>query len=303
VNERFAADPAACTSSGDLKALIEKFGVYSGRYLANYPSDWEKRLLEHMATMPPVEQSRASALLRRLKERCGLVGASTLLWDTNLPWLTNAELCIERRISNLSGLIVPNGTKTTPPHEFELDAFDPPPTAEEEFKSVKENYVRVCELILLTGRELLFIDPYLNPIEHRVAKVLESMLATCASTRSKCDLVICFAKRDHVLDIRRGTTWSEVQRELRTIHGRVVGNKPFALRYVLVEDARSSYQMHERYLVSVKGGIELSKGFQEQAGYRKVKANPMSPGLHRSIWSMFREGDADFVVTNQINIE
>ena len=40
MNEFFAADPASCENSADLRFLLANFGPHAGRYLAYYPSTW-----------------------------------------------------------------------------------------------------------------------------------------------------------------------------------------------------------------------------------------------------------------------
>ena len=68
MNELYAADPATCSHSSDLRLLLNSFGPYTGRYLANYPNDWSERIESGLANFGEMEAARGRTLLRRARE-------------------------------------------------------------------------------------------------------------------------------------------------------------------------------------------------------------------------------------------
>ena len=291
MNERFAADPDCCNNSAELRHLLEKFGVFTGRYLVSYPDDWDTRLAEHMSSAAPVEASRISQLIRRAREQCGLIKMPTLMWMDHLSWVDNASKQVSQTPPRFDGLVVPNDARKIPLRAKALDDFEVPPTAEERISSTPEEYVRVTKMQLLIAHELILIDPYLNPCNKFHAPVLEALLKVVASPGSKCKLVkICARGRDVLSD---GTTETLIQDALNAIVARVQREKTFNLTYHLIDDSTSSDRMHDRYLVSVKGGIQLSQGFQVQRRNGKVTASPMGPSLHKEMWNMYMDRKTD----------
>ena len=121
----------------------------------------------------------------------------------------------------------------------------------------------------MQGTELVFVDPYLNPCEPRAADVIRALLQFAAGTRSKCSTAILYARKDDVLpQVRKGDgrfgnlTIGDVKDSLHRLVKVVETTKPFKLFYYLLNDSQSKDRMHDRYLMCVKGGIELSQGFQ-----------------------------------------
>jgi hypothetical protein len=289
MNERFAADPFCFHNCAEVQSVLQCFGVHTGRYLANYPEDWEQRLATSPSLAKPVVAARVSTLLRRAKERCGLVSMPSLMWMDHLSWVENANKLTTQSPPMLDGLVVPNETARVPLKASTLDNFELPPTAEERIASIPSEYVRVSERLLQTSHELALVDPYLNPCDRYVAPVFESLLAEAA--KGKCRLINCFARERDVLSA--SVTRDAIKNALKNMLNKVAIGKPIRFNYYLLDDTTSRDRMHDRYLLSVKGGIEFSQGFQKQRRDGKVTASPMSPTLHKEIWSIFQDKKTD----------
>jgi hypothetical protein len=296
MNERFAADPVCFHNSAELKTVLQYFGIHTGRYLGSYPEDWEQRLIGSTALASPVEAARVSTLLRRAKERCGLVPMPSLMWMDHLSWVENAGKLTAQKPPKLDGLVVSDDTPRIPLKASTLDNFELPPTAEERIASTPSEYVRVTERLLLISHELALVDPYLNPRDHYVAPVLEAIIAE--AVKGKCRLISLFAREKDVLSA--SVTLDGIKNALKNILTTAAPGKAIRLNYYLLDDATSRDRMHDRYLLSVKGGIELSQGFQKQRRDAKVTVSPMSPALHKEIWSIFLEKKTDMRFSSPI---
>jgi hypothetical protein len=300
MNERFAADPECFRNSAELRNVLEKFGVFTGRYLVIYPEDWNRRLSEHMANASPVEASQISRLVHRAQEQCGLIKMPSLMWMDNLSWVDNASKQVSHTPPRLDGLVVKNDAPKVPLRAKALNDFEVPPTAEERISSTPAEYVRVTKMQLLIAHELLLIDPYLNPCNKLHAPVLEALLKVVASPGSKCKLVKIYARERDVLS--EGTTEKLIQSALNALVAGVKREKTFKLTYHLIDDSNSTERMHDRYLLSVKGGIQLSQGFQVQRRNGKVTASPIGPSLHREIWGIYMDRKTDMRICRAISV-
>lgn len=298
MNERFAADPGCFRNSAELKHVLEKFGVFTGRYLVSYPEDWDRRLVEHMSSASPIEVSRISQLVRRAREQCGLIKVPSLIWMDRLSWVDNASKQTSLTPPKLDGLVVPNDSSKIPIGAAMLDNFDVPPTAEERIFSRPDEYVRVTKMLLLIGHELILVDPYLNPCSRFVAPVLEAMLRVVASPGSKCQSLRLYARERDVLT--NGTTATSIQKTLDEMVARVRREKTFRVICHLIDDSNVD-RMHDRYLASVKGGVQLSQGFQVQGHNRMVTASPMSLTLHKEIWSTYMDWKTDMRISQVVS--
>lgn len=299
MNERYAADPVCFSHSIELKYLLDKFGIFTGRYLVGYPDDWEPRLIDHIGTVSPVEMARISLLLRRAREQYGLIKMPKLIWQDQLSWADNAGVHVCQSPPRINGLVVPNGTREVPLKGKMLDDFDVPPTAEERFPSSPEEYVRVTKMLLLLGHELLMVDPYLDPCSQYVAPVIKALLTVIAQAGSNCKLLNIYARANNVL--KDGNTVASVRGALTEMLESVVSGKSIRVIYHLIDDSRGD-RMHDRYLLSVKGGIELSQGFQVQRRNAKVKASPMAPQTHRETWATYTDRQTDMRIDPVIKI-
>ena len=107
MNELFAADPATCADSRDLRILLNSFGPYTGRYLANYPLDWATRVQVQLAQLGDIEGSKIKTLLRRARESTVLVTRSNLTWSDDQDWLGNANPLLSSKPIVFSGFRPP----------------------------------------------------------------------------------------------------------------------------------------------------------------------------------------------------
>ena len=146
MNELYAADPAICEHVSELKLLLDSFGPYAGRYLANYPADWATLVEKQFENFGEIEKAKVKTILRRAKEGMAIITRSNLSWDDQQEWLTNAKLLLSAAPVVFDGLIA---TQATPPAIRHLHELDLPPTAEERITGTANEYARVSKILLI----------------------------------------------------------------------------------------------------------------------------------------------------------
>ena len=67
MNERYAVDPQAPADWRELKLLLDRVGMQSGRFIASFPTDWMLFLQQRFADASDMDRKRVVELLRRGK--------------------------------------------------------------------------------------------------------------------------------------------------------------------------------------------------------------------------------------------
>lgn len=291
MNEQFASEPSALRGHIALKVLLDKFGPYTGRYLAAYPSNWKALVVALNEELEPCEASKVSTLLRRAKEEMQIVGGSRLPYEASETWLDNAKRLLENRPRRqLAGAVIaPRDIPELYHDVFELGDFQPPATAEERIDASVKEFLRVSHTILITQSEIGFIDPYLNPCNPNVLNVVGAMIEM--ASKGCCESIRIWARSSEVL---KDNSIADVRAALDSVLPNSCTNG-LRLEFNFIEDKRGSDRMHARYLLSLQGGIRFDQGFQQLRGSRKVDVLPLtSKILCEEIWRTYFEGRNDF---------
>lgn len=296
MNEFFAADPAACLSSADLRFLLSHFGPHAGRYLAVYPATWGSEITLRCQEIGPVEGERAKVLIRRAYEKAALLRKASIPWDEAAGWLDNFRLVLKERPGEFERGIIPgeaDGADVVSINDLELS-----PTADESIEAVAAEYVRVSRTILLLSPELFFVDPYLNPCKNDRQDVLSAMLRIAG--RGKCRRVTCWARDSEIVSEKKHS-WGEVQAALKRLLASADWPEDRKFRYFLVDDAVCRSKMHPRYLFSIKGGIRFDQGFQRLPKGRRNDVSPLGVQLLEEVLGTYQYGGHDMEIVRSFD--
>jgi len=318
MNELYAADPAVCRHASELKLLLASFGPYAGRYLANYPLDWAAQVERQFDTLGEVEAARVKTLLRRAKDNLTLVTRANLPWRTEQAWLANAMPLLCNPPAVFDGLIASTTTTPAPtaahtnsvdglacpkPQALAiqpLDALDLPPTADERIAGIASEYARVAKILLLLSPEIALIDPYLNPLKRTYAVVLQALFDLAA--KGKCQRITLWARSAEVLSGSASPAIkSDIEATLRRM-AQQASFKPGRVVELLLADETCQNKLHDRYLLSIKGGIRIGQGFAQLPQGRQVDAGPVGKTIHNDLLDIHFDGKHDMRVADRITI-
>ena len=296
MNELYAADPSVCAHASELKLLLASFGPYTGRYLANYPIDWAAQVERQLENLGEIEAARVKTILRRARETMALITRANLSWNPEKEWLVNAIPLLGTAPAVFDALIA---QQATPPAIHHLHELDLPPTAEERIAGTASEYARISKILLVLSPEIALVDPYLNPLKGDCAAVLKAMFETAA--KGKCQKISLWARESEVC--RRGTyavIKSDLEDRLRQL-ARQAGFKPGReIEMILVEDESRQAKMHDRFLLSIKGGIRFGQGFQQLPQGRHVEVGPVGKTTHNALLDIYFEGKHDMRVVERL---
>jgi len=299
MNELFAADPSTCKHISDLNLLLSAFGPYTGRYLANYPSDWMKRIELQYENVGPIEIEKAKALLRRAKDGLKFVTRKNLAWSIEKEWIENIKTVLASKPTLFSGVIANENIST---NIKQLEDHDLSPTSEENIKGTNIEYGRVCEILMLLSPELIFIDPYLNPLRRQYKSVLSSLFSIAA--RGQCERIVIWSRASEVCRVGSPSViLRDIKESLQGLMQEAGFRSGREIEMILVEDESSKNKMHGRYFLTIKGGIRLDQGFQQLPGERRVDVSPVGRSTHSNLLDIYLDGQHDMREAHRLTIK
>ena len=294
MNNWYASDPKCFKSVTELKFFLEQFGTLTSRYHLSMPSDWSRSIREGFSEASVMERHRITEILIQAKERAALFERRDFIWNKSLSWVENAHQFNEAKNDLLSRIFVsdPADLKASDSAALMADLYLPP-TEEEYIYANALEYARVSNILTKISQELYFVDPYLDPLNVRVARVLTEVLKNAAA--GKCKKVLIFARNSEVAKKFSSKKKIEaIEMALEDIRQHARLRAP--IRMFLLDDKESKDRLHGRYLFSMKGGVRLDQGFQELRqgkGFKKVEVSPVGKSVLHELHRKFVRGDND----------
>ena len=259
MNENYALDPDAPADSRELKLLLDKFGLQTGRFLARYPEDWSEMLLKRLERASQMEQARALELLVR---RRGLLVPSTAPYIPSTRWANNAAVASERHGAfakvigqDKNGFGWPSAQQVLYDDECELSegrgAHVPMQAA---------RYVECVRPLFLASAEIFVVDRFFTlrtefgKPDRRRWPVLLAFLRLAESARN-CEVVRLILERGRVEKTESSHDVLEHDIEVALEES---GTKRISVEYEIRESVG-----HGRYVFSLHGGLQFDQGFEE----------------------------------------
>ena len=305
MNEFYAADPTCCITSQELRLLLMYFGPFAGRYLAEYPSDWTGRLEACFREARDVERARLTTLIRRARESAAILRRQHLPWQESENWLQNARRLALSNPPVFHGLIAREGLDV----DLADGVYEPgderiAPTADERIVATPEEYVRTSRTLLMISHELHFIDPYLNLLSRDGLDVLSMMFSVAG--KGKCRNFVMWARHSALL---RVGSHQDLVANIRSALEKLVQSTNLdsgtRVELRMVRDEDRTTKMHDRYLLSIKGGIRFEHGFHKLPKGRMAHVAPIGRAAFESLLPIYFTNQNDFSLVEAIvlNVE
>lgn len=303
MNEYFIADPVVFSSERDLKSLFEKFGPLTGRYIAVCPPCWKKLVERHFNKMTGVgnemgdlAKKRVTRRIEKALESHSLISKPEVRWPDSgrgfiEDWPSSAETVLNRKDLAIHAAISDRLTHTKACTFIDLNLK---PTAADDILGTPCNYAKASQTILTNSAEIFLIDPFLNATKNIYADALRVLFAE--AVRGKCQSVRMWARTEKLKSetMALDVFVSDLRSALVDIVKHSGIRTKFRLEMNLVDDTQSPNKMHERYLFSMIGGVEVGQGFQRLTKGVKCPVRPMDKDMHEKYLQLYLEGKVDF---------
>jgi hypothetical protein len=253
----YALDPAVTSDAMAFVAFVQGLGIENGRVLAEFPRSWVALALPHVRSVSSVrDRKRIEELLQRIRVN-GLIKVRTgLPFDGHRPWLKNAVENIDR----FDAVIYADESSRPAAHErlhAASSLLDEPEfwqvARRVEFVSARGNLARLLTPLLVLDRHIAIMDPFFNPRERRYLTGLNDILASVQPSTS----LVVHASTEVVAGASPLSTkeWEDACQtaclELANLE---------SLQIVRWAGRDGVGRLHDRWVVTPRGGIELGRG-------------------------------------------
>ena len=242
-------------------------GHATGRVVAQYPSNWKKRVWDAFRTNSGssagffVKKERISVLLEQLGRIHARRSGDSYIWNKQCTWLKNAEEEDERHPFHAILACNPSDNPQVICGEDVLPGMDPPSLwsvpREEPVLRTAASMATHLKPMLLCATRILFIDPHFRPSEQRFRNPLEQFLK-----------IICDGSRDVTLEYHTGDTISQdlLQKHCQQYLPRIIP-PDFTLTVRRWEERNIGEELHDRYILTDIGGVKIPRGLDESDRY------------------------------------
>lgn len=262
MNERYAVDPDAPADWRELKLLLDRVGLQSGRFLASFPSDWSLFLQQRFATASDMDRKRVVELLRhgRFAVLCDAGYKRHLAWAQNaVAAKTSSPNAFREAVASPGNSL---GLKTLQDVFYE-DGKDWPSGVGEHVAMAAADYARCASPLFELSAEITLVDRFFKlrsesgQKDYRRTNVLRAFFKLAAMNRS-------FQCIRLVLELPKDCIQSRYESDLEKDIEDLLSAHP-AADFAVEFDVRKSVG-HGRYLFSIHGGLHFDHGFDEKQG-------------------------------------
>ena len=264
MNERYAVDPQATADWRELKLLLDRVGLQSGRFLALFPSDWTLFLQQGFANASDMDRKRVVELLRRGK----FAVSCDAIYRRHLGWAENATAALIGSPAAFCEAIAATenklGLKTLQDLLYE-DGQDWPAGVGDHVAMAAADYARCASPLFELSAEITLVDRFFRLRTERGEKdwrrinVLQAFFKLAASSSAfQCLRLVLELPKESV----QSRYEQDLEKDIEDLLSACTGN-PFAVEF----DVRREVG-HGRYLFSIHGGLHFDHGFDEKRGQK-----------------------------------
>jgi len=262
-------------------------GRATGRVVAQYPSSWKKRVLNAFransgfSAEPFVKKQRIDVLLEQLGRIRACRSGST--WNDQYTWLENAEKENKRHQFYAILACNPSNNPQVICGEDVLPGMDPPPLwsvpREEPVLRTATSMATHLKPMLRCATRILFVDPHFRPSEPRFRNPLEQFLK-----------IICDGSRDVTLEYHTGDTISQglLQTHCQQYLPRIIP-PGFTLTVRRWKERNIGEELHDRYILTDIGGVEIPRGLDESDRYDLDESKRGTIDISRSSYETWQQ--------------
>lgn len=253
----FGVEPAAIDNWANMRYLIEKFGMSKGALIAQIPKKWPKLVIEacqRNQNVGDIERARIEEKLRQAKDE-KLFRPQHIPYEPDQSWTEN--VLSEEISSLLHGVITLNDSRSEKcvlVEELSEDLFSS--FGQVRVAQTAEDLANVAAFVIAGAEEIILVDPYFEPAR-RCIKVLKSIVELACSLSDKLRHVYIFSaaskykKSDQFFDQEYRSELERFDKAGITYH------------LVRVDDDAVKMDLHTRFLLTSRGGLNYDRGFQE----------------------------------------
>lgn len=268
MNEQYAIDPNAPEDAKDVLALMHLFGMSNGRFIINFPSDWQLKLLGHAENFSAIDRKKIIECLKTLSDAFQEVDCG---YQISKDWLSNAIDAKFRHGVHADILTAkPNDDGFDTLQKFLWETVDRADSRGAHISASISAYSNAVRPLFAGSTEVHIIDKFLKIrddyglINHQIEALLTNFFKL-ADESQRCEVLVI-----HFESSIKGQDSFSYERQIEEDLERMVDRTQ--LGRVEIRYAIHPKIQHGRYVISIKGGLQFDHGvaFLRRSGTNHV---------------------------------
>ena len=288
----YGVEPRVLSNWKDFRYLFEKFGISEGRLISRYPRHWKKLVYEAVSQASVLDRKRIEEGLTRIDEKMKRRHGE---WDEKVEWLTNA---IAEHSKKPFHAIIASANTASIPFVLEAEGLNEGEqlwkvTRSLVVRRVAEDIARCVRPLIDVSKHIIFVDPYFSPEKIEYRKPLQLLLEAVALGDGK----VFEVHLDEARSSSKGYFQQVCQKTLPIIIPQGV-----QLRIVRWKEKAGGDKLHNRYILSERGGLRFGNGLHEADGEQSDEVELLEFGTARDRFERYAGKVASFDFVDDIVI-
>ena len=292
----YALDPDVLTNWNDFRYFIEKFGIPEGRLISKYPKKW--KYLVYLSLAKNTKYPKSAEIEINLKEEIDRIDPNIIapvrknyFWDHNKSWLISA---VEEHKRKAFHAIISNERhdecRELLVAEFLNEKHELWKT-QRELCIARDNteLANALSLFLQISKDVVFVDKHFRPGRNEFIYPFQHYLKelfVCEYKRKKINVKIFTGydpKHDHVW------FYKACDEHFSCIIPQ--GLSVRICRIIFSDDDVKSDDMHNRYILSERGGVRFAWGLDSGKPNKNDDVSFLDENVYQKRWSQYCSGN------------
>lgn len=301
MHDEYAVEPDAIASNWEsCRYLSEKFGFDRGRIISMFPKQWAKEAINSIdSNLGDIEKKKIREKVLYLKRYCSISSGRHYCNETN-SWLESA---IKQQKSNPFHAII--ATKKSDSecscvltlNEIEENHPKFLSHSTRRISRDKKSLLNAFDVLLRSENKVVFIDPYFSFFDAGYISLLSCCLRVISESHksSKCNVYIHFSAG------KRGSDIGEIERSSVVNSLKIPSN--IILKVFSWNKKDQGDDLHDRYLLTEKGGIHIGRGFKPAKITLKTALSLVGRDASLEMLKSFERQSGDYLLEGAICID
>lgn len=290
INQKYALNPEAQFEPLELILILSKFGLSEGRFISRLPDDWRQQVIQEFEkrNFGAIEILRIRRNLQSLKERGGILNISTE-YNKELTWLKNAFQAKSKGL--LDDVISDNACHGLSVKDI-IDSDSLRTCRDTKITWTADEMIKVAMPLLSLSEEIYIIDRFIQLRSKEPDGYATFFKKIIEATQNKKTKLIIYCAQEIFNQTNSERNFREKISPLL--------NRKQSIEFFLLPNHTTP---HERFIISIKGGIYFDKGFHSSIDpNERHMVGYYSKSAHEQQWKDFVENRSNLKIENHIKI-
>lgn len=290
INQRYALNPEAQLESLELILILSKFGLSEGRFISRLPDGWRQQVIQEFEkrNLSTIEMVRIKRNLQNLKERGGILNVS-IEYNKELTWLKNA---FQAKSKGLIDDIISDDVSHGLSAKDIIDSDSLRACRDTKITWTADEMIKVAMPLLSLSEEIYIVDRFIQLRSKEPDGYVTFFKKIIEATQSKKIKFIIYCAQEVF-------NQTNSEKNLREKISPLLSCRQ-SIEFFLLPNYVTP---HERFILSIKGGIYFDKGFHSSIDpSERHMVGYYSKSAHEQQWKHFVENRSSLRIEDHIKI-